>query len=111
MKASTFFLLAFVLIACLFASGGLAADSTNSLRCGSKLVMVGDVKSEVVSKCGEPDMRDNITRNVYLGGGEYGSKVLEEWTYNFGPSDFFYTLTFDGSTLKTIVRGGRGSSK
>lgn len=104
MKISTLFILAQALIMAFCASVGLAADYVPSLRCGPKLVSVGDNKLDVLSKCGEPDMREKIT-------GLYGSQVEEEWIYNLGSGDFMYTLTFEGGALKSIARGGRGSSR
>ncbi len=111
MKASLVSLLVIIAAAGLGVSSSMADDSLQSLRCDSKLVQVGDNKMEVLSKCGEPDLRDNAMRNVYLGGGAYGVQYEEQWTYNFGPNDFLYTLSFDGSRLRAIARGGRGSTK
>ena len=104
MKVSALFILANALILALCISVGSAADQVASVRCGSRLVMVGDNKLDVLSKCGEPDMRERIT-------GLYGSQTEEEWTYDFGSGDFIYTLTFEGGNLRRIARGGRGSSR
>ena len=104
MKASVLFISATALVMALRIATGFAGDSVTSVRCGSRLVMVGDNKLDVLSKCGEPNMREKIT-------GQYGSQTEEEWTYNFGSGDFLYTLTFEGGHLKRIDRGGRGSKR
>jgi hypothetical protein len=76
----------------------------DSLRCKSGLVMLGESKLEIVSKCGEPASKDTSERRAP--GHKY--VTIEEWTYNFGPSDFIHVLEFEGSTLKAIKRGDRG---
>ena len=106
----------------------LALDVVDSFRCGSKLVMVGDTKHDVVSKCGEPTRHDDVVRSTAVkksgkksgkdsskkSGGkgtkvEEHARVDEQWTYNLGPQDFVYVLSFEGSTLREIGRGGRGT--
>ena len=81
----------------------------SSLRCKSGLIMLGETKIEVLSKCGEPGSKSTVDRKV---AGSSSSRVLyvtvEEWTYNFGPRDFIYTLEFQGSKLIGINRGERG---
>jgi hypothetical protein len=125
MKKSMFSILALPIFLSVFAGFALALDAVDSFRCGSKLVMIGDTKIEVVSKCGEPAQRENVVRSTTLkksskktakrSGGQ-GTKVVErsradeQWTYNFGARDFVYTLSFEGVELKSIGRGGRGTS-
>jgi hypothetical protein len=113
-----------------FADLALALDAVESMRCSAKLVMVGETKVEVVSKCGEPTLREKITHSTTVkksgkkssqksskksgGGGsksEERSRVDEQWTYDLGPRDFIYTLTFEGVELKSIGRGGRGTRR
>ncbi len=128
MKKSTFSILASPIFLPVFAGFVLALDTVDSFRCGSKLVMVGDTKHEVVSKCGEPARHENVVRSTAVkksgkksgkesskksaGKGskvEERSRVDEQWTYNLGPRDFIYVLSFEGATLKEIGRGGRGT--
>jgi hypothetical protein len=130
MNKRTFTLL--VLSHFLFGAAGsvLALDAMDSFRCGSKLVMIGDTKIDIVSKCGEPAQRENIVRSTTVkksgkkssnkpakkSGGqgskaEGRSRADEQWTYNFGPRDFIYILSFEGTELKGIGRGGRGTSR
>ncbi len=98
-----------------FSLPSLAA--ADSLRCGQKLVSHGDSKVEVEAKCGEPASKE--TRVEYETR-KYGSarggdmvvqertvqRTIEEWTYNFGPSNFIQYVTFeDGRMVK--VRSGK----
>lgn len=108
-KKTAVLLLGFLFGIFLLAPSCKAVDYMNSLRCAnSQLVMLGDSKLDVVSKCGDPAMKESVGKQYGLSGGVYESRVQEEWTYNFGPNDFLYVLTFEGGFLKTIGRGGRG---
>lgn len=130
MKKSMFSILALPILSFVFAGSTLALDAVDSFRCGSKLVMIGDTKIDVVSKCGEPARRENVVRSTSVkksgkksgkkspkkSGGqgtkvEERSRVDEQWTYNLGSRDFVYTLSFEGVELKSIGRGGRGTNR
>ncbi len=96
------------------------------LRCGSELVSIGDRKSEVLRKCGEPayiEVKDEvrIKRDFHgstLNKPEYEQYRLpflveeyvkiEEWEYNFGPSRLIYYLRFENDRLKKINTGKYG---
>jgi hypothetical protein len=82
-------------------------DSLTELSCKSGLIMIGETKLQVVSKCGEPGSKDTTERRAP---GSVGPQyvTIEEWTYNFGPYDFIHVLEFQGATLKAIRRGDRG---
>ncbi|MFQ5598141.1 MAG: DUF2845 domain-containing protein [Nitrospiria bacterium] len=74
-------------------------------RCG-KVVDVGDKKIEVLRKCGQPvfkDRHDGI-------GLDFDPSYLkrEEWTYNFGPTDFLYFITFQNGKVLQIEAGPYG---
>ncbi len=83
------------------------------------LVQIGDTKVEVLSRCGEPALREKIRRGASARKGKAKSgstaeeryREDEQWTYNLGPRDFHYTLTFEGMELKAIGRGGRGTRR
>ena len=102
--------------------------SGSSFRCGPNIVSVGDSKSEVLGKCGEPTSKE-VTGDQVSGGftsrtrdratgdrstsrtrGTYTerSSILESWTYNCGPSEFSHTLTFQGQNLVEIKNIGYG---
>ena len=75
------------------------ASASDTLRCGSQLISLGDRASEVLNKCGEPVSRD------VLGYKRSASRreefQVEEWTY--GPNNGMYQyLRFEGNRLKQI---------
>jgi hypothetical protein len=96
---------------------GSALEAVDSMRCGSKLVQIGDNKIDILAKCGEPSLREKVTRSRGVKKSRRGSAVEqhtweeEQWTFNFGPQDFLYTLTFEGAELTGIGRGGRGTRR
>jgi hypothetical protein len=83
---------------------------------------MGDTKSEVLNKCGEPTSVERTRRvpgfyytdPVDLGHEEYrryvaqGDISSEEWTYNFGRNKFIYYLSFQSGELVRIESGGYG---
>lgn len=85
-----------------------AEDSLSSLRCGTRLVLIGETKTDVAAKCGPPlhgqIVGEKIVRTPY----GFDKMVVEEWVYNFGPTDFLHTLRFEGGRLAAIYRGERG---
>jgi hypothetical protein len=130
MKQWRFWILLLPFLLSFAVGSAFALDAIDSMRCGSKLVMIGDTKVEVASKCGEPTLREKVTRSTTAkksgkksgqkssgkssGGGsksEERSRVDEQWSYDLGPRDFIYTFTFEGVELKSIGRGGRGTRR
>ncbi len=116
MKKACLLVFAVPLLVAALAGYPSAREEVDSMRCGSKLVQLGDTKIDVLASCGEPAMRDKIERSTTGGRTKKGpvegrSTVDEQWTYNFGPQDFVYTLTFEGVELRSIVRGGRGTRR
>lgn len=95
-----------------------AADDT--LRCGSRLVTVGDGKDKVRALCGEPtsvSFVGTIGRGAYPNYGPYDYSYfgpawvelpVEIWTYNFGSSKLLRKLRFVGDELVEIRTEGHG---
>ncbi|WP_332768190.1 DUF2845 domain-containing protein [Pseudomonas koreensis] len=80
-----------------FAASHAAASDT--LRCGSQLISLGDRTSEVLQKCGEPVSRDVLGYKRSANRRE--EFQVEEWTY--GPSNGMYQyLRFEGNRLRQI---------
>jgi hypothetical protein len=71
-----------------------AADITNSsLRCGTRLVQVGDPCVKVLNLCAEPNVKTRESGTSEL--------KIEKWVY--GPiGGYQYTLTFWDDVLKKI---------
>jgi hypothetical protein len=127
MKRTPFPILVLFILQPVFAGPAQALDQLDCMRCGSKLVAIGDTKADVLSRCGEPVMRDKVARSssIKKSGKKSGNKksgstdkkiqeqsrVDEQWVYDLGPHDFSYTLCFEGVELKSIGRGGRGTRR
>ena len=75
------------------------ASASDTLRCGSQLISLGDRASEVLNKCGEPVSRDVLGYKRSANRRE--EFQVEEWTY--GPNNGMYQyLRSEGSRLKRI---------
>ena len=92
----------------------LAAPSwaVDSLRCGSRLVYLGDSKVRVLDVCGEPLARETLgSRTVHYGGRRGGfietTELVEKWTYDAGSTHFRRELTFSGGSLVDIEFGDK----
>lgn len=84
-------------IALTLAASNVAASDT--LRCGSQLISLGDRTSEVLQKCGEPVSRDVLGYKRSANRRE--EFQVEEWTY--GPNNGMYQyLRFEGNRLRQI---------
>jgi hypothetical protein len=93
-----------------------------ALRCHGRLVHIGDPKTEVLSKCGEPDHIDpweenpnGYTSRIYDYEKERyqlpelikGPILFERWTYDLGPNQFTRYLFFQNGELYKIERGDK----
>ena len=98
----------------------------DSFRCGSEIVKNRDTTFEVRGKCGESDYREitvlevkkssrkkKTTRRTITvrAGSDYTAVSFgdEKWYYDCGPNRFIYILTFSGSKLNNVERGGYGT--
>ena len=104
----------------------LINDTAFGLRCSGKLVSIGDTKSQVIDKCGEPDHiesweEERIKKDHYYSYDDDRSYEdyrepflvkkyvrIEEWTYNRGPTTFIRYLLFENGRLKKINLGEKG---
>ena len=87
-----FLILGFV---CVSPSQAIDRDDVSSLGCSNGIVNIGDSKSDVLEKCGEPTRKEGFKE--YL------------WIYDFGSSHFVYYLTFSRERLERIQTGGYGN--
>ena len=63
-----------------------AAEEAASIMCDEGVVNIGDMDVDVQAKCGEPN-----------------SQGMNEWVYNFGPSQPVYTVIFkDGQVVRIL---------
>ncbi len=106
----------------------------SSMRCGVRLITEGDYKAKVLAQCGKPDYvelreeervyrfrhhpsyygyYDNYEyeRGDYGYGAPYRIKelvIIEEWTYNHGPSRFMDHLILENGVVVDITSGDYG---
>ncbi len=86
-----------------------------TMRCGKKLIMVGDSMAAVRAYCGRPAARQHSVKvnstTQRVGGREVsqshtvGAAVpVETWTYNRGPRKLLMTVRFvDGSVVSVTT--------
>ena len=84
----------------------LAAES-GSMRCKGGIVSVGDSAGEVRSKCGEPATATQSEKKVVDRGQGYQVKTVttitvDNWIFNFGPSEFQYQLELQNGRVARI---------
>lgn len=90
-----------------------------ALRCGIKLIDLGDHKLKVIDICGEPDFNEirEIRYPSYCVDRSYYHKryrkynyvyptcryrIVDAWIYNFGPRKFMRELIFRNDVIKEI---------
>ena len=100
--------LAFTLSAALGGLGAAMARADDSMRCGSALITVGMVGSQVAAKCGEPKDKQvtEVPQRVRRANGTSavtGTLRVERWTYDRGYGQFPGLLTFEDGKLKSIT--------
>jgi hypothetical protein len=86
-----------------------------TIDCMGGIVSVGDSRVDLVTKCGEPDWKDshdeviserldsNTKRKLII--------TVDEWTYNFGPSQLIRIVTMRNGRIADIRTKGYGYSK
>jgi hypothetical protein len=85
-------------------------------RCDQIAFHLGDSTFDVLSRCGEPALREQklVNRSAFgtagMGqvSGSSGGATVEIWTYNFGSRTFTRFLEFENGTLVRIETGGYG---
>jgi hypothetical protein len=67
-----------------------ASDGNSSMMCDEGVVNVGDTDVDVWSACGEPE-----------------SQSMNQWVYDFGPSQPIYIVTFKDGKVVSIQQSDR----
>jgi hypothetical protein len=96
------------------------------MRCGTRLVSIGDAQYDVRAMCGPPDATQQRTEfrtvrqpvRVPCADGRRGwctalvensiEVAVEEWIYDFGPRRFLQHLIFEQGRLVHVETGDRG---
>jgi hypothetical protein len=92
-----------VLVALLVCS---ISQADETLRCGSRIVALGQTRLAVQTVCSEPSLVDLWPEASPPFG--RGRGPVEVWTYNFGPNRLLWLLRFDGDRLSTLETEGYG---
>jgi hypothetical protein len=111
-----------IVVAILLMQTAVSADRT--LKCGTRLVSIGDTTTEVLEKCGEPDQIERREEGQDTWISQYfdyeeerfkaprlvkGPIQVEIWTYDFGATRFIRYLLFENDELIRIETGEKGS--
>lgn len=109
----------------------MASPASATLRCGGKIIDAKSTREEVLTHCGEPTNRKESLQEVKMRNCAslreyndfdneheyYAEKAsdpciriisIEEWFYNFGPTQYTYTFRFENAELADIKRGEHG---
>ena len=96
------------------------------LKCGTRLITVGDRKSKVISECGVPTYKEEWVEERIMRDFHYPTYdkddyewnrepflvktvvKIEEWYYNFGRTRLTHYLRFRNGKLIKITIGERG---
>jgi len=81
-----------------------AAAPSLAIRCGNFFVDAGATEIAVLSKCGEPALKEEVgedfIRELDSRESRKAKRYVEKWTYNFGSTRFIYVLTIrDGKVI------------
>ena len=91
MKRITMFLIILGVLAMVFGANVFVAEEASSIMCDNGVVNIGDTSTAVQDACGEPD-----------------SQNMNEWVYNFGPSQPVYTVIFKENQVVRILENEWG---
>jgi len=80
---------------------GQARAADDGLKCGSRLVSLGDPQLVVLERCGEPASRLSRTETRMRFGRPYYVTV-DEWLYRFGSRDFARRALFENGRLVSV---------
>lgn len=85
--------------------GTLAAQQSGTLFCRNGIVSINDTIPDVLRKCGPPAFQDRREESRASGpryDRSYETITVDTWTYNFGPREFMYELTFRNGRVAKI---------
>lgn len=114
---------ALVVAALLLSAPLIFASTASAMRCGNRLVVVGDASARVRGLCGEPaEITERVverSRQVYVRGPNGSligdrvsvSVVVQRWVYDFGPQRFMRELVFEDGRLVQINTLGYGTER
>jgi hypothetical protein len=92
MKRRIAYFIGLIFLVMVFSGTVFAAEDASSMMCDNGVVNIGDMNTDVQDACGEPD-----------------SQNMNEWVYNFGPSEPVYTVIFKEGQVVRILEDEWGS--
>jgi hypothetical protein len=105
-------ILAFLIILLTVPVGGVYAASFD---CAGGIVSVGDARTDLLMKCGEPDSKEAHNEEIVdrpdQGVKRKRSITVEDWTYNFGPRQFMRIITLKNGSITDIRTGNYGYTR
>ena len=123
-----------IILMLILSATALTNAHASSLRCGVRLITVGDFKARVLAECGEPDhvevweeerlYRYRLHPSYYgiyenydysTGNDRHGKPyrirqlvLVEQWTYNQGPGRFMDHIRLENGIVRHITSGDYG---
>lgn len=92
----------------LMVSAPATVHADSGFRCNSgRLVTVDDRMYEVMDRCGRPDLVGQRVAGRQVGD-DYVEVLLDEWTYDLGPSRFVRTVIFENGRVIDVESGDYG---
>ena len=96
-----------------------AVPAHAALRCGNRLISVGDHVTKLLQFCGEPaSVQSRLTRRTYTTDTSTGriytlpgfleEVVVEDWTYNFGPYQLMRQVRLENGFVADFKNLGYG---
>lgn len=87
--------------------------------CDTSLVRPGDVKLDLLARCGEPSTKDTRREQRPVPGPApadgtstlFVSVEVEVWTYDLGPQRFISIVTLENGQVVSVDRGGYGYAR
>lgn len=87
---------AFLFVSMVSLGYAVELDDSDECECANGTINIGDLKYDVIKKCGEPTTRED--RGTV-------------WVYDFGPTRFIYYIRFIEDKVERIQFGEYGHSK
>ncbi|HUO68065.1 MAG TPA: DUF2845 domain-containing protein [Gammaproteobacteria bacterium] len=95
--------------------GLLAAAPVNAMHCGSAVISNGDTVDKLLEFCGEPEsvktypiVRTPVDPNGRVYHGFREELRVEEWTYNFGPTQLMTKVRIEYGYVTDVRYLGYG---
>ncbi len=107
MAMRTLFVLGLVLALGTVFAAPAAAGQHDGMRCGNRLVELGETTGEIAGKCGAPAVQSARTEPRKDASGVVVYISVDEWTYRGGEGDFPRLLTFENGKLVSVVARSR----